>query len=235
MRGLAFRCQFYLPPHLHLHLTKGLLRFRSRAAKEAVREADDPIATGLLHGPPVRIDGKAIGKPHPAQTGRRASMVVRRHRLRVVEACGRDVDLVGELVRFEGERSSASWAEGACDAAAGCKSCRRARDKAVPRARHREPRDDRRARCAAAHRTVTDRGMKGFAAGFVSDVATEASAFKHHALPPLPIGWHSSDPVMRLPGRASPAASHDLRLRCAAEEKAREAADHDDLWPTVFG
>ena len=57
----------YLPPHLRevcSILAAGLLRLRSRAAEEAVREATDQGERGLHFPAPQRLDANRTNRRH---------------------------------------------------------------------------------------------------------------------------------------------------------------------------
>jgi hypothetical protein len=140
-------------------------------------------------GPPGGIVEGAVSRAHPARPRRFPRVVARRHRLRVVEARGRDVHLVRELAALEGEGGAAARAEGPPGPGAGGEARRRAKREAELRSGHRKPRHHRCVRRPPAHRAAADGGVEGRPAGLVPDVAAQASAVEH-AGPPW-VGDHA--------------------------------------------
>src|SRR5262249_33654898 len=126
---------------------------------------------------------QTIGKPNPRQLVAGMSVVARRHGLGLIEAAGRDVDLVGILVAVERQLGAAMGAEAAAGLAARAEVRRIARDPSKLGRPDAEPGHERRAGRSSANGTMAIRLVERRAGHLVPNPAAKASALQHLDLP----------------------------------------------------
>src|SRR5688572_1096805 len=103
-------------------------------------------------------------------------MVLRRHEVRVIQAAGRDVDLVRKVRMLKSELRAAAPAKAAPPLGARPEAGRRPLDEPELRPRHAEPRDEGRTARAPANRAMAARFMERRARGLVAHQAAIAAA-----------------------------------------------------------
>src|SRR5690349_7761946 len=111
-------------------------------------------------------------------------MILWRHALRIIQAAGCHVDLVGEVGVRERQACAAAAAESARGLGARFECGRRARYEAQTGSWYGEPCDRRCAGNPSTEGTVSDRLMKRLAVRLVAHLAAETSTGQHTASSP---------------------------------------------------
>jgi hypothetical protein len=129
--------------------------------------------------PRLRVLGEPVRNPNPGQFAAGIRVVARRQGFGMIEAAGRDVDLIGMIVALKSQLRPAVGTEAPRCLSARSEACRIARHKPKLGRTDAEPGDERRACGSPADRTVAIRCIERRAAHFVTNSAAEAPAQEH--------------------------------------------------------